>query len=140
MSQLCNTPRGPSLLVHAGGLGSPPRPCLPGPSGPVQPRLQGGEARAQGLGEGPHALGAAQVRMQQQPPLRGQARRRRANLGWAEAITAVNQTPVSDQAYARARAQFDNAQRVALSYAAIAMNAWSRQTIAFGKPDPALAG
>lgn len=65
--------------------------------------------------------------------------RERAALAWAEAITAVNQAPVSDAVYAEVRAQFGDHDLVALSYAAISMNAWNRLAIAFRKPDPALA-
>ena len=66
--------------------------------------------------------------------------RERAALAWADAITVVNQSPVSDEVYAQARAQFSDEDLVALTYAAIAMNAWNRLGIAFRKPDPALAG
>ncbi|QWF16446.1 carboxymuconolactone decarboxylase family protein [Lysobacter capsici] len=66
--------------------------------------------------------------------------RERAALAWADAITLVNQAPVSDEVYAQARAQFSDADLVALTHAAIAMNAWNRLGIAFRKPDPALAG
>ncbi|MGN7920084.1 carboxymuconolactone decarboxylase family protein [Lysobacter antibioticus] len=65
--------------------------------------------------------------------------RERAALAWAEAITAVNQAPVSDAVYAEVRAQFGDHDLVALTYAAISMNAWNRLAIAFRKPDPALA-
>ncbi|MGJ7904430.1 carboxymuconolactone decarboxylase family protein [Lysobacter sp. 1R34A] len=65
--------------------------------------------------------------------------RERAALAWAEAITAVNQAPVSDAVYAGVREQFSDHVLVALTYAAISMNAWNRLAIAFRKPDPALA-
>ena len=68
--------------------------------------------------------------------------RERAALAWAEAITQVgdprDQAPVGDEVYARVRAQFGDSDLVALTYAAIAMNAWNRLAIAFRKPDPAL--
>ncbi|KRB11351.1 carboxymuconolactone decarboxylase family protein [Lysobacter sp. Root690] len=66
--------------------------------------------------------------------------RERAALAWADAITLVSQAPVSDEVYARARSQFSDADLVALTHAAIAMNAWNRLGIAFRKPDPALVG
>ena len=65
--------------------------------------------------------------------------RERAALRWAEAVTDVNRAHPSDEAYAEARAQFGDRDLVALTYAAIAMNAWNRLAIAFRKPDPALA-
>ncbi|MEH6422531.1 carboxymuconolactone decarboxylase family protein [Pseudomonas sp. CGJS7] len=65
--------------------------------------------------------------------------RERAALGWAEAITLVDRAPVSDEIYAEVREHFSDHDLVALSYAAIAMNAWNRLGIAFRKPDPALA-
>ncbi|MBN7135417.1 hypothetical protein A7A76_11565 [Lysobacter enzymogenes] len=69
--------------------------------------------------------------------------RERAALAWAEAITYVgdqrDQAPVDDAVYARARAQFSDSDLVALTYTAIAMNAWNRLAIAFRKPDPALS-
>lgn len=68
--------------------------------------------------------------------------RERAALAWAEAITAVGDprdpAPVSDAVYAQVREHFADADLVALTYAAIAMNAWNRLAIAFRKPDPAL--
>jgi len=70
--------------------------------------------------------------------------RERAALAWAEAIAHVGDpldpAPVDDAVYARARAQFADSDLVALTYAAIAMNAWNRLAIAFRKPDPALTG
>ncbi|MGO4263419.1 carboxymuconolactone decarboxylase family protein [Lysobacter sp. TAB13] len=66
--------------------------------------------------------------------------RERAALGWAEAITAVNLGPVSDEVYARTREHFSDRDLVSLTFAAISMNAWNRLGIAFRKPDPALAG
>src|SRR5262245_40104084 len=51
--------------------------------------------------------------------------RERAALRWAEEITQVNQGPVSDEAYAQAQAHFSDKDLVALTYAAISMNAWN---------------
>jgi AhpD family alkylhydroperoxidase len=65
--------------------------------------------------------------------------RERAALAWADAITAVNLAPVSDEVYALARAHFSDQDLVSLTFAAISMNAWNRLGIAFRKPDPALA-
>ncbi|MGH8079987.1 MAG: carboxymuconolactone decarboxylase family protein [Lysobacter sp.] len=65
--------------------------------------------------------------------------RERAALRWADAITHVNQAPVSDEVYAEVSEHFNDHDLVALTYAAISMNAWNRLGIAFRKSDPALA-
>lgn len=60
--------------------------------------------------------------------------RERAALEWTEAITRVADTHVPDEVYDRARGQFDEPQLVALTFAAVAINAWNRLAISFRVP------
>src|SRR2546423_13045244 len=55
--------------------------------------------------------------------------RERAALEWAEAITQVADTQVADEVYERVRRHFDEEQLVALTFAAVAINAWNRLAI-----------
>lgn len=57
--------------------------------------------------------------------------RERAALGWAEAVTLIADTEVSDELYAEAREQFDEKGLVELTLAIIAINGWNRMAIAF---------
>ena len=56
--------------------------------------------------------------------------RERAALAWTETITNIS-TGVTDEAYADARAQFDEKELAELTMAIIAINAWNRLSIAF---------
>jgi AhpD family alkylhydroperoxidase len=60
--------------------------------------------------------------------------RERAALEWTEAITRVADTHVPDDVYERVRGHFDEAQLVALTFAAVAINAFNRLTISFRVP------
>jgi AhpD family alkylhydroperoxidase len=60
--------------------------------------------------------------------------RERAALEWVEAITRVAETHVPDEVYDRVRPHFDEAQLVALTFAAVAINAFNRLAIAFRVP------
>ena len=57
-----------------------------------------------------------------------------AALAWTEAVTRVREGQVPDDVYARARAQFGEAELVALTLAISATNAWNRLNIAFRRP------
>ena len=60
--------------------------------------------------------------------------RERAALEWTEAITRVADTHVPDDVYQRVRQLFDERELVALTFAAVAINAWNRLAIAFRAP------
>lgn len=60
--------------------------------------------------------------------------RERAAMDWAEAITRVADTHVSDDVYERVRGHFDEAQLVALTFAAATINAFNRVTISLRVP------
>ena len=57
--------------------------------------------------------------------------RERAALSWAEAVTDVNASHVSDDDYAAAKEFFSDKDLVDLTYAIAAINAWNRIGIAF---------
>jgi AhpD family alkylhydroperoxidase len=57
--------------------------------------------------------------------------RERAALEWAEALTLIASSQVSDGVYELARTQFSAAELVELSYVVIAVNAWNRMQVAF---------
>src|ERR1044072_6206284 len=52
--------------------------------------------------------------------------RERAALEWTEAITRIAETHVPDDVYERVRQHFDERELVALTLAAVAINAWNR--------------
>ncbi len=56
--------------------------------------------------------------------------RERAALAWTEAVTLVNQQPVSDQVYDAVRRQFSERELVDLTMAVIAINGWNRLNVA----------
>ena len=56
--------------------------------------------------------------------------RERAALAWTETITNISQG-VTDEAYADARAQFDEKELAELTMAVITINAWNRLAIPF---------
>ena len=57
--------------------------------------------------------------------------RERAALAWAEAVTTIAETHVSDDAYAEAKAQFSDEELVNLTTAVIAINGWNRVCVTF---------
>jgi len=57
-----------------------------------------------------------------------------AALAWTEVVTLVADGHVPDDVYARARAQFSEAELVTLTLAISSTNAWNRLNIAFRKP------
>src|SRR5919205_2696804 len=57
--------------------------------------------------------------------------RERAALAWAEVVTNISQTHVSEEEYEAARAQFGEEELVKLTMAVIAINGWNRLAIAF---------
>lgn len=60
--------------------------------------------------------------------------RERAALAWAEAITLVANTRVSDEVYAEVAAHFNEQQLVDLTIAVIAINSYNRINAAFHTP------
>ena len=60
--------------------------------------------------------------------------RERAALAWAEAVTLIADTEVSDEIFAEAREQFGEKGLVELNLAIIAINGWNRMAIAFNAP------
>lgn len=56
--------------------------------------------------------------------------RERAALAWTEAITNIQQGHASDEAYAQARAEFDEVELVKLTFAIAQINTWNRIAIA----------
>ena len=56
--------------------------------------------------------------------------RERAALAWTEAITNIQQGHASDEVYAEARAVFDEAELVKLTFAIAQINMWNRIAIA----------
>jgi AhpD family alkylhydroperoxidase len=66
-------------------------------------------------------------------------RRERAALAWAETVTCVADSGVSDAAYEAAASEFDARQLADLTYAIGLMNAFNRFGIAFRSPPAAAA-
>ena len=60
--------------------------------------------------------------------------RERAALEWTEAITRIAETQVPDDVYERVRRHFDEPQLVALTFAAVEINAWNRLATTFRAP------
>jgi alkylhydroperoxidase family enzyme len=60
--------------------------------------------------------------------------RERAALEWTETITRVADTHVPDDVYEAVRQHFDERELVALTLAAVSINAWNRLAIAFRAP------
>ncbi|CAM5208230.1 AhpD family alkylhydroperoxidase OS=Castellaniella defragrans OX=75697 GN=HNR28_000852 PE=4 SV=1 [Castellaniella defragrans] len=65
--------------------------------------------------------------------------RERAALAWAESVTRVADTGVPDEAYANARAVFDEKELVDLTIAISLMNAYNRMAISFRNTPQAAA-
>jgi len=63
--------------------------------------------------------------------------RERAALGWTEALTRIADTHAPDEDYERLTAAFDEEERVALTLAIGAINAWNRICIGFRSVHPA---
>jgi AhpD family alkylhydroperoxidase len=59
--------------------------------------------------------------------------RERAALAWTEIVTDIG-GGVSDEAFAAARAEFDEAELVDLTMVVITINGWNRLAVAFRKP------
>jgi AhpD family alkylhydroperoxidase len=57
--------------------------------------------------------------------------RERAALAWTGTVTRIAEAGVSDEAYATARAHFEDAELVDLTLAIVAINGWNRLAIAF---------
>lgn len=57
--------------------------------------------------------------------------RERLALDWAESLTRVAESHVSDELYERARQQFSEAELVNLTLAVVSINGWNRLNIAF---------
>jgi AhpD family alkylhydroperoxidase len=62
--------------------------------------------------------------------------RERAALEWTETVTKLGEHGVPDDVYARASAQFKDAELVNLTMAIVAINGWNRLAIAFHSPVP----
>lgn len=60
--------------------------------------------------------------------------RERAALAWAESVTLLAGTHVPDDVYGEVRAQFDEDEVVALTWAIVAINAWNRLCVSFRVP------
>ena len=60
--------------------------------------------------------------------------RERAALEWTEAITRVADSHVPDDLFARASAQFTEAELGALTFGVIVVNGWNRLSITFRPP------
>jgi AhpD family alkylhydroperoxidase len=59
---------------------------------------------------------------------------RERGLEWTEAITHIADPPAPDDVYDRVRRHFDEPQLMALTFAAVAINAFNRLAIAFRVP------
>jgi AhpD family alkylhydroperoxidase len=60
--------------------------------------------------------------------------RERAALEWTEAITRIADTHVPDEVYELVRRHFDEPHLVALTFAAVVINAWNRLATSFRVP------
>ena len=60
--------------------------------------------------------------------------RERAALAWTEALTRVSETHAPDEVYAQVKAQFSDAEQVALTYLIGSINVWNRLQIGFRVP------
>jgi AhpD family alkylhydroperoxidase len=60
--------------------------------------------------------------------------RERAALEWAEALTAIADTHVPDEVFARVRPHFEEPELVALTFAIVAINGWNRMAISSRVP------
>jgi AhpD family alkylhydroperoxidase len=60
--------------------------------------------------------------------------RERAGLAWAEAVTLVKESHVSDEVYEEARKQFSEEELIDLTMAVNGINCWNRLNVAFRTP------
>jgi alkylhydroperoxidase family enzyme len=60
--------------------------------------------------------------------------RERAALDWTESLTAIAETHVPDEVFARVREQFEEPELVALTFAIVAINGWNRLAISVRTP------
>jgi AhpD family alkylhydroperoxidase len=60
--------------------------------------------------------------------------RERAALGWAEAVTRLEDQEVTDAVYAAAAQEFSEAELAQLTLAVVAINGWNRFNVAFQTP------
>jgi len=60
--------------------------------------------------------------------------RERAALEYAEDVTRVGESHVSDEVWARVRQQFSEDELVALTFALVAINGWNRLAVSFRIP------
>lgn len=66
--------------------------------------------------------------------------RERAALAWTEALTRIAETHAPDEDYDALAGQFDEAEKVKLTVAIMAINAWNRLAIGFRSIHPAARG
>jgi len=64
--------------------------------------------------------------------------RERAALGWAEALTRIEQTQAPDADYDALKARFSEAEQVNLTFAVGAINTWNRLAVGFRLAHPAV--
>ena len=62
--------------------------------------------------------------------------RERAALGWTEALTLLSEGPVHDEAYEALKAQFSEAEQVALTLLIVTINGWNRIQVGFRAVHP----
>ena len=60
--------------------------------------------------------------------------RERAALAWAEALTRVSESQVSEELFESARRQFSEAELANLTLAVVSINGWNRLNVAFKIP------
>jgi len=60
--------------------------------------------------------------------------RERAALNWTESLTLLPETGAPDEDYAWLASEFDEAERVALTLAIVAINGWNRLAVGFRNP------
>jgi AhpD family alkylhydroperoxidase len=58
--------------------------------------------------------------------------RERAALAWTEALTLISETHAPDDAYEMLASAFNEAERVAVTMAIVAINGWNRISVGFG--------
>ena len=62
--------------------------------------------------------------------------RERAALGWTEALTRLSEGHVHDEAYEALKAQFSEAEQVALTLLIVTINGWNRIQVGFRAVHP----
>jgi AhpD family alkylhydroperoxidase len=63
--------------------------------------------------------------------------RERAALAWTESLTLLSETGAPDDAYAELARELDEAERVKLTLAIVAINGWNRIAVGFRQIHPA---